>query len=88
MNNGVSKKLCGTIAGIAAIAPLAKENPMAGMIVIGVIVVIHELIQGWLDHRKGLNEAIQKHFAKEAKTTSDWRSTSVVGPGVLDKAVT
>ena len=54
--NGVSKKLCGTVAGVLAVQELATQNPMVGMIVIGAIVVIHELVQGWLDKPRKLDE--------------------------------
>jgi len=52
--NGVSKKLVGTGAGIVFIANMAEgsENKLPFVIVIGILCIVHELVQGYLDKRK------------------------------------
>ena len=59
MSNGVSKKLCITVAGIAAITQLSDGAPdkWPYAIVIGVMCVIYKCVQGFIDWKNnGKNE--------------------------------
>ena len=52
--NGVSKKLCMTAVSVAAIVSLAEgaEDKLPYVIVIGVLCVIYEVAQAYLDRKK------------------------------------
>ena len=49
--NGVSKKLCVTVAGIAAVASLAEgaENKLFFALAIAGMCVIFKIVQGFID---------------------------------------
>ena len=52
--NGVSKKLCMTMAGIVAITQLADgaEDKYPYGIMIVVVCVVYKVIQGWIDSKE------------------------------------
>ncbi|KKK73872.1 hypothetical protein LCGC14_2889460 [marine sediment metagenome] len=54
-DNGVSKKLCITAAGIIAVTQLADgaENKWPYAIVVCIMCVVFKIVQGWIDSRKG-----------------------------------
>ena len=56
MSAGVSKKLCATVIGLYMVAELAKDNPVAGMIIIGVMCAVHGVVQVILDWRSNGKE--------------------------------
>ena len=51
--NGVSKKLCMTAAGILAVTQLADDtaNKLPYAIIIGILCVVYELVQGFIDKK-------------------------------------
>ena len=53
--NGVSKKLCIAVVGIAAISDLADgaPNKLPYAIGIAIICIVYKLVQGYIDSRKG-----------------------------------
>jgi len=53
-NNGVSKKLCMTAAGILAITQLAGDAPdkLPYAIIVGGICIVYKIVQGFLDWKK------------------------------------
>lgn len=52
MSQGVSKKLCVTVIGLYMVSDLAKDDPLVGTIVIGVMCCIYKAVQGWIDVEK------------------------------------
>lgn len=53
MNNGVSKKLCITAAGIAVVTQLATgaEDKLPYAIIIGCMCIAYKLVQGYIDSK-------------------------------------
>ena len=51
--NGVSKKLCATAGGLAAIVSMGDDpDRLPFAIIVGIICVVNTLVQGYLDLKK------------------------------------